>query len=190
MKAVHVAGKDIIESQLDDFTDVIRNAFEKPQLDASDHFDPENVYFYITHDEKTVAFGRYLKVSGITIDNKLWAAPVYGRSLVAVLKQHRAKGYGQLLVNEMRSYALEREWSQIGIHGKNALVASSSKRTLSEFYAECGLSIDESIGRKLFAPRNGLLHDLSHTNISYMDGDPFIEAARTCTDGVILPFSW
>lgn len=190
MQVKEVLGADLVDGQIDTFTAIVRQAYGNLKLDAGDHFSPDNVYFYLEYEGDTVAFGRYVKVEGIKIDGTPWQKPVFGRSLIAVLKQYRGKGFGKMIVLRMRAYAQSNHLSHIGIHGKDAQVNPPSTMSLSEFYENCGLQIDYQIGNKTFASKDGVLHNLGHTNISYGEGDSFIEAVRESREGAVLPFSW
>ena len=190
MEVRSVTGANVTNDQASMFTSIIRQAYSKTTLNATDHYSPENVYFYLEFEGDTVAFGSYLKIEGIVIDDEVWPRPVHGRSMVAVLERYRGRSFGTMIVCHMNEYARSNDWSQVGIHGKRAYIGESKTKKLSEFYERCGLEVDRDIGDKLYVRRDGMLNSLSHTNISYRRGDPFIDAVRLSERGAVLPYSW
>lgn len=186
-----ITGNDLSKEYINTFNVVIRAAYSNETSSLPDPVPPEDIHFFLEMAGGTVAVGRYAKVEGIKIGEEGWHTPVWGRSFIAVLPEHWGEGYGKELTKAMIEYGVARNMSQVGIHGKKAFVAKDeNKPTLSDFYKSCGLEVNEELGKRFYAPKNGELRDLSHTNISYVAEDPFIEKVQACDELVYLPYSW
>lgn len=78
----------------------------KDEFDGDDH--DGAIYVVVYDQEKPVATGRFIQVDGQTVRP--------GR--IAVLKDYRSKGLGELVINELETYARKQGCNASIIHGE------------------------------------------------------------------------
>lgn len=178
-----ILGSEINSEQISEFNQAWQCAFQKDKQPLTrETINPKDVHFFVYSDKELVGIGRCRYITNIKIGNKVYEEDFWGGSDLGVCGQ-QGKGLGTQILNYMIYYAQThgmKTW--IGFHGK--------KTSLIEFYRKFGLEIDENLGAKIYKYSDDLLTDMSHTNVSYLKGDPFIDLIRETNEPVVIPYSW
>lgn len=174
LQIVEVAGLELTDAELKHINDAVFGEWKIPAKNREEF--KETLFFFLKDGEQILAMGGLMTTTPVIFNGEEFT--ILG--VVEVVATIKGKGYGRKVVDHLREYAMQRQFSVLGY--------TMPKTT--PFYEKCGFNIETYSTHRFVYNYNGKkIADDEGQVLFYLNGkDKFMEKVLAePTKEVILP---